>query len=150
MNLEGLGIARVNLGFFDRVRVTMRNPDLRPAWRVARKPIRKDLREHANRESGPGGSWAPASAATKHRQAQGRKRPRKMLGRLPGALKTAAQRTRFLITWRAPWASAQREGGIVGHGARLPARDWAYISDKATQKVADIIAVGLAFLIEAS
>lgn len=150
MNLEGLAIARVNLGFFDRARLALRNPDLRPAWRVARKPIRADLREHANKESGPGGSWAPPSAATKRRQAQGRKRPRKMLGRLPGALRTAAQRSKFLVTWRTAWAEAQRLGGVVGHGARLPGRDWAYISDKATQTVADIIAKGLAFLIEAS
>lgn len=150
MNLEGLAVTRVNLGVFDRIRVAVRNPDLRPAWKEARKPVRKDLRDHANKQAGPDGSWPGYAETTKKRQAEGRKKPRRLLGRLPGAVRSTMNRTRLLFTWRTKWAEAQRIGGTVGHGARLPARDWAFVSDKATQIVADIVAKGIAYLIEVS
>jgi phage gpG-like protein len=54
----------------------------------------------------------------------------------------------MVVRWLPDWANTQNQGGRVGHGAVLPARGFAYLSARAEQVVADIVAKGIAFLIE--
>lgn len=120
--------ARVNLGPLARVLVALRTPDLRPVWREARKPIRRDIADHRAKQEGPDGAWAPRAAATKLRSRSGR-RARRMLGRLPSANRTTTDPRRLVIRSMVAWSEAQRTGATVGHGARIPGRDWMYVSD---------------------
>lgn len=147
MNLDGLASASVNLGFFDRLRTTLANPDLRPAWTAARKPLRADLRAHAKDRQGPGGAWPARAASTRVRSASGR-RTRKVLGRLPGMVRTKLERSRMIFRWGTEWSDIHNSGGRAGHGARIPQREFAWLSDKALELTGAIIARGLAYLIE--
>jgi len=148
VNLRGLAVAEVHLGFLDRARAILRAPDLRPAWKLIRKPVRADLRQHARRQEGPEGSWSPMSSRTKGRARAGRKRPRKLLGRLPGALTTKLERKRMILRSQVAWSAVHQEGGRVGRGARVPARPFLWASDKVLELAGGIIARGIAFLIE--
>lgn len=147
MNLDGLVSATIDLGPFRRIQLALRNPDLREAWQAARKPLMDDQRDHSKRAEGPDGPWAPRSSATKTRTS-GRKRKRKPLGRLPLANKTTIERLRMTMVDPIKWSGSHQEGDTVGHGARLPARVFRWASDKATEKVATIIAKGIAYAIE--
>lgn len=149
MNLDGLVRAEVDLGFITRVRIALRSPDLRPAWRLARKPLLEDQREHAKKQEGPSGPWAPYASATKTRTS-GRKRRRRMLGRLSTANKTIIERKRMIMRSPIRWSGSHQDGDTVGHGARLPARPFRWASQKATETVAGILAKGIAYLIEVS
>ncbi len=140
MNLGGLAIARVDLGFFARKLALMRMPDLRPAWKESRKPLRADQREHAKKQEGPDGAWAPRSSATKVRAASGRKRKRKMLGRLPAALTTRADRRRVIIRSMVAWSNVHNEGGRAGNGASIPQRRFLWASDRVVEVVAGFVA----------
>lgn len=147
MNLDGLGRATFDLGFMDRIRNTLARPDLRPAWKEARPILRADLKEHAKKGEGPGGAWPARSSSTRIRSKSGR-RARRMLGRLPSSVRAKADRSRLVFRWRAPWSSVHQDGGTAGHGARIPARPFAWITDRALEATAKIVAKGLAYLIE--
>lgn len=147
MNLEGLAVARINLRAFDRMRIALRNPDLRPAWKEARPVLRKDQREHAKKQEGPEGSWAPRAASTKARAGRNG-RARRMMGRLPTANRQKDERSRKIMSSTVAWSAVQATGGRVGRGSRLPARVFLYVSDRALETVAGIITRGIAFMIE--
>jgi len=147
VNLEGLGQARVDLGFFQRARVQLAKPDLRPAWKESRKPLRADQRDHAKKQSGPDGAWAPRASSTKTRTS-GRKRQRKLLGRLPAALTSKYDRRKFTLRSLVKWSLAHWQGGRVGHGAVLPARVFLYASDSVLGTVSGIVARHVAKIFE--
>ncbi len=148
MSLEALVSARVNLGMLDRAWVALRNPDLRPAWKESRKPLRQDQRDHAKQQAGPGGAWAPRASSTKVRAASGRRRSRKLLGRLPTALTSRSDRKRVIIRSLVKWSISHWRGERVGHGARLPARVFLWVSDRATETVSGIVARHVAKMVE--
>ncbi len=132
--------ARVDLGPLDRVLNALRKPDLRPAWNEAKKPLRADIADHRNRQKGPDGSWAPRASSTRLRSAGKRRgRPRKILGKLPTALITKSDRRKIAMASRVPWSEVQRSGGTVGHGARIPARNFLYASENVLWVIAGII-----------
>jgi phage gpG-like protein len=146
VNLEGLAGARVELGFVERALIALRNPDLRPAWREAKKPLRADQREHAKRQQGEGGAWPGRSPLTQRKAGTGsgkNKRPRKLLGRLPGAISGKSTRSGVVLTSRAAWSGIHKSGGTAGYGARIPARDFLWVSARALELVSGIIAKGL-------
>lgn len=115
-----------------------RRPDLRPAWRLARAPLKEDIRDHRRTRTGPGGAWAARAASTKARAAYGG-RPRALLGRLPGANKPIVEKRRLVFRSLVAWSESQRSGDTVGHGSRLPARDWLYASVEALEVIAVIV-----------
>jgi phage gpG-like protein len=135
--------AKVNLGPLDRVLNTMRKPDLRPAWKEARKPLRADIREHRKQRTGPSGSWAPRASSTRIRAASGR-RARPILGKLPTALTTLSDRRRVAMRSRVAWSDVHQKGGTVGHGARIAARPFLWASDKVLGVIAGIVTKTLA------
>jgi hypothetical protein len=132
--------ARVNLGSIPSLLRSLANPDLRPAFREASKPLRADIRDHGKKQRSETGTWAPPAASTMARRAAGRrKRARKPLGKLPTALMTKASRRGLYMASRAAWSEIQRSGGRANHGAHIPARDWMWISDLALDAVGYII-----------
>jgi phage gpG-like protein len=139
--------AEVDLGFLDRAKASLRNVDLRPAWKEIRKPFRADLRQHARRQEGPDGTWTPMSSRTRGRARAGRKRPRKLLGRLPGALTTKIERRRLLVSSLVSWSGVHQDGGRVGRGAKVPARPFLWASDKVLELASKVIAKGVALMI---
>lgn len=136
---------KVKIGALDRLLNTMRRPDLRPAWKEARQPLRADIASHRNQQRGPDGSWPARSSSTKVRaQSKRVKRPRPLLGKLPTALQQISDRRRVVMRSRVPWAEVQRSGGTAGHGAKIPARDWLWASKTALDVIASIVTKHLA------
>lgn len=135
--------ARVDLRFVERVLNTLRRPDLRPAWKEARKPLREDIRDHARKRQGPSGSWSPRAAVTRERAGHNG-RARRELGRLASAQTTLSDRRRVAMRSRIAWSDVHRTGGAVGHGAKLPARDVWWASDKVLGTIAGIVSAFLA------
>lgn len=149
MNLSGLVTAEVDLGFLVRAQIALRNPDLRPAWKVAKPILLADQREHAKKQEGPSGPWPALASSTKARRAGGRRtRARRMLGRLATANKTIMERRRMIMRSPIRWSGAHAEGDTVGRGARLPARPMRWASGGATEKIAGVVARGIAYLLE--
>lgn len=135
--------ARVNLTFAERALIALRRPDLRPAWKEARKPLRADIREHRRKQEGPEGTWPARAAATKQRAGR-HGRPRRLLGRLPTALTTLSDRRRVAMRSRVAWSDVHRTGGVVGRGSRLPRRDFLWASGNVLDTIAGIVSRYLA------
>lgn len=117
---------------FDRLKRT----DGRKVFRTARKPMREDLREHSRSQSAPTRRWPPLAATTLVRRGRARTgRSRRLLGRIPGAHKLTSGVDFVRATWLRPWFRVHRRGGVVGHGSKIPARDFAWISSKLKKQV---------------
>lgn len=132
--------ARVDMGgvlrLFDRVK----RRDQRRVFRDARKPVRVDLRDHAKAQSDPKGRWPGLAASTLERRARGGRRSRrKLLGRLPGAYKLEHGPGFVRATAVVKWSPAHARGLRVGHGARLQARRWMWISRNLRRTVARML-----------
>lgn len=128
--------------------------NLRPVFTKARKALRKDIAEHADREEGPTGRWQRLSAWTVLKlQAragrQGTKRRSHKIGpvrppggrilrRLPKAFKITTGADFIRATSRVTWSGVHWEGGRAGRGAVIPKRDWMWVSDRMVQIVADL------------
>lgn len=141
--------AKLNLGFLEKALNTLRRPDLRPAWKEARIPLREDIKDHRARQAGPGGSWAPRSGASrtgaKRKPGSKRKpRQRKLLGKLPTALTTISDRRRVAMKSRVAWSDVHTTGGTVGHGAKIPPRPFLWASDKVLTTIAALVSKALA------
>ncbi len=101
------------------------------------KHIRRDLKAHQRTQSGPDGPWpklSPATVRKRRRAKRGKGGSRRPLGKLP-TLVTARIVDGEAIQVRprpqvAKLAAAHDQGAVVGHGARLPAREWFYVSDE--------------------
>ena len=103
---------------------------LAPAFKELKKPLRLDQRDHSKKREGPAGAWAPRAASTLERMRHGGKRARKPLGRLSGAVTYSATSNSVSGVSRAPWSGAHQDGARVGHGSRLPVREFLWISDE--------------------
>ena len=117
---------------FDRMRKT----DRRRVFAAARRPMREDIRDHAKTQSGPtGGKWPGRAASTQSRRGN----RRKLLGRLPAAYAITIGADFIRALWRVRWSGVVARGGRVGHGSRLPARDFAYASRKLRRTLRDML-----------
>lgn len=130
--------AKVDLTAVDRGfdAMTRAARDLGPAFKAAKAPVRKDQRDHAKTRQGPDGPWAPKGRLTLAREALARKRAggrrrmsRRILGRLPGAVKIEAGRNRIVARSKSRWSGVHQDGGTAGRGARIPARPFLWVSD---------------------
>lgn len=130
---------RPNISFADRALIALRDPDLRKAFNEARNTLRLDIRDHKKQRRGPDGTWAARASSTKERARSGRGRPRVVLGKLPLANTSKATRRSAIVTSRVAWSKVQSAGGRVGRGARVPARDWAWISRLALDAIGYVI-----------
>lgn len=139
-----------------------RAKQLRPAFRELRKPMRLDQRDHAKAQQGPDGAWAPRSPLTEaRRKARNRGRrttaamrtvmvgrfprrptPKKILGRLPGAVEVVAGGLFVRASSRAyPMGGANNRGARVGRRRRvlLRARTFLWLSDDLKKKAAEVL-----------
>lgn len=118
--------------------------DLKPAFKQLKKPLRLDQRDHAKQKRGPESAWAPRAESTIARALRGRHGSKKLLGRLPTAVSYIATALSVRGVSRAPWSAAHAKGERVGHGAKLPPREFLWISDAmlttATSTLADALA----------
>jgi phage gpG-like protein len=87
---------------------------------------REDQREHAQRQEGPTGRWAPRDPDANARRPR---RRRRVLGRLPGAIRVRVHPDAVEVASRVAWSAAHQEGDTVGHGARLPERPFLWWSE---------------------
>lgn len=119
--------------------------DLRPVWRELRRPMRAEQSKHFSAQRGPDGPWAPLAASTrakrlsaiapsKRRTKKGRLRKpvQRRIGRILSRklIKGARLRVRrrlLMIAQGKRWAAPHQHGATVGHGARLPAREYLWI-----------------------
>lgn len=130
--------AKVNLGLLDKALNSLRKPDLRPAWKEARQPLRRDIADHRKQQAGPDGTWPARAASTKERARYGG-RPRKILGRMPTALQTLSDRRRVAMKSRVAWSAVHQEGGTAGRGSKIPARPFLWASELVLDAVAQIV-----------
>ncbi len=127
----------------------LRRIDLRKTFRELGKPTRIDQRQHHVAERGPAHRWPALAASTIARNrypraTKGRKRAggrwrkklpsisavmgRKLLRRLPAALISRASSHSLIVFSRVRWSGVHQEGGRAGHGARIPQRQFLWIS----------------------
>jgi hypothetical protein len=99
--------------------------NLAPAFRQLRAPLQRDQREHARRQEGPDGKWAPRAARTLAALAADRRAGRpgrqRVLRKLPAAVAFAAGRTMVAAVSRVRWSAIHQEGGTDPRGHRLAA-----------------------------
>lgn len=109
------------------------------AMKELKAPMKLDQKEHAKAKSGPDGAWPARAASTLASYAAHHRKPGKLLGRLPIAVSYRATLTSVIGESRVGWSQAHADGAIVGHGAKLPAREFLYISDKLMITAEEII-----------
>lgn len=104
--------------------------------RLAR-PLHKDQIDHARKQTGPDGKWAPRKFNTrmvtkgrwKGRQKRPTKRARKILGRLPSTYRVLRLRRSIVVYSMLDWAGVHQDGNVrVHNGARIPRREFLYAS----------------------
>lgn len=96
--------------------------------RDLKKPLRADQRDHARQQEGPDGKWPK-------RKLGGRRR---VLGKLPAAIKVTARGSMVSAVSRASWSGAHQDGAVVGRGARLPARPFLWLSNELLELAHDV------------
>ncbi|MCA9678831.1 MAG: phage virion morphogenesis protein [Myxococcales bacterium] len=117
---------------------------LAPAFREMKKPLRADQRAHAKGKEGPDGAWPPRAARTiealraarRSKRIRGR---RKLLGKLPGAIKVYADARKVVARSHVAWSGIHQDGGVAGRGARIPARPFLWLSDEMVATAAAIL-----------
>jgi phage gpG-like protein len=136
-------IATVDIADVERGLAAMehRSRTLGPVFTGLKKPLRDDQREHKKAKSGPESPWAPRAESTKHGGT--RKLARSLLGRLPSAVKYSSTPLSVVAESRVGWSEAHQEGATVGHGARLPARPFLWLSDKLLDIAAEALVAAL-------
>lgn len=131
--------ATVDLRSFRRWFTGIARLDTRKVFNDLRGPTRFDQRHHWNKEESPDQHWpglAPSTlerrTRTRGRDKRGRYRnwPTKLMGRFPTALQLKPSAKQLLVLSRVrKFSWVHQHGGTVGHGARLPRRQFLWVSD---------------------
>jgi phage gpG-like protein len=102
--------------------------------RELKKPLRVDQREHAKKSEGPEGRWP--KRATKSRK--------RLLGRLPGTVKVTSSGNSVSAVSGVKWSAVHQEGGTAGHGVKIPARPFLWISATLYSKAVELLGEAVA------
>jgi hypothetical protein len=112
--------------------------DVKKVFEDCRGIGRFDQRHHWRHDEAPDGHWPGLAASTLDRRSRPRGRdktgrsrswPSKLLGRFPTALVSVATRQELVIKSRiARFSKIHQEGGVAGHGARIPRRQYLWWS----------------------
>lgn len=117
-----------------------RGTDLRKPFRVIRKEMRLDTRDHAKKKEGPEGKWPARAPSTRAKVRKGSGRARRLMGRLPSAVEYFAEKRRVVGRSKARrWAHIHMTGGTVANGAKIPPRPFLWISDKLIDTAATVL-----------
>lgn len=107
----------------------MRRMDLRRVFRGLRRPMHLDQRDHRDKQRGPGSTWKALAPSTLARYArEGKRRNRRILAKLPNSRTTILTADSLKMRSRVRWSMAHQAGAVVGHGSRLPQRQYMWIS----------------------
>jgi len=124
--------------------------DLTAVWREVTPLVRRDQSEHARLQEGTEGRWPKLAASTvaqrRAAKARGRKsRPvRNALGKLPRSVVVRYNRQVLKIESKVPWSGVHQDGGSVGRGATVPAREHVYFSAQALDRIVERLAQHIA------
>jgi len=98
-----------------------------------------DQRHHWRKDEAPWGHWPGLAASTLERRTRRRGRdkkgrnrswPKKLLGRFPTAVKSIASAKSLIVESRVKrFSMIHQQGGRAGHGARIPSRQYMWISE---------------------
>lgn len=112
--------------------------DTRAVFKRIQPSAIHDQQQHDRATAGPDGGWPGLAASTLERRTRPRGKsktgknrswPTKLLGRLPKSLQPITSRQHLVIRSRVKEFSLAHQGGArVGHGARLPRRQFLWIS----------------------
>jgi phage gpG-like protein len=132
--------------------------NLRPVFGEIRPAVTKDLGEHFARGQSPDGAWPRPARSTWERLKQNRrntyKRGRRkgrlnarglrffmnQLGRLKGFYRFKVSAVSMLVRTPLFWAGVHQHGGTVGHGARVPKREYMWASPRLKAAFAALVA----------
>lgn len=138
MPIRGLNV-EVNIktiyGAFDQIK----RLDIRKVFRDLRGPVRFDQRHHWRKQEAPNRHWPGLATSTLERRKRprgidrkrGRRQswPKELLGRFPTALLMIANARELIARSRVKrFSMIHQEGGIAGHGANIPSRQYLWIS----------------------
>ena len=105
--------------------------DLREPLRRLRRDMVADQIDHQRKRQGPNGAWKALASSTRERRSRGRKRgARALLGALPVSGNISVSKNALTFRSRVPWSMAHLAGGLTGHGARMPRREYWWVSKK--------------------
>ncbi len=99
------------------------------AARALKKPMRDDQRDHARQAEGSDGTWPARKRLVGRGKKVLRRNRRKLLGKLPRATIVYARGGVVTAMSRAKFSLAHQDGARVGRGAKLPKREFLWISD---------------------
>lgn len=130
--------ATVHYGTVKLMFANIRNVDMKKTFSDLRGPARFDQRHHWRTEESPEGRWPGLAQATRERRRfrrgrdkNGRKRnwARKLMGRFPNALQSIVSARSLIVRSRVKkFSQIHQKGGRIGNGARLPSRQYLWIS----------------------
>lgn len=122
-----------------------RGHSLGPAFERLKKPLRDDQQNHARGQEGPESKWPARKSTRVGKTKRGkRKKVRKLLGRLPKAVKYAVSVDSVAAISRVDWSAIHQEGGTAGRGARIPARPFLWLSNELLRVADETIAEHIA------
>jgi len=135
---------------FERVRKI----DVKRIFKELVGPARFDQRHHWRKDEAPDGHWPGLAPSTLERRTRKRGRgkdgrnrswPKKLLGRFPTSLQAIPSQNSLIMRSRiAKFSLIHNEGGTAGHGARIPRRQYLWISDWLKGQVVKYFEKGLA------
>lgn len=105
----------------------------RPFFEALKAPLRQDQREHRRAQEGPKGTWPKRARTTSGKRGspshnKKRRQRRRLLGKLPTAVRYRSDADEVSATSRVPWSGVHQDGGRVGRGAEVPARPFLWLS----------------------
>lgn len=142
MNLE----ATVSIRDVERAldRVGRFGKDLTGIHKALRPTLMRDQKRHRQQQTGPDGQWRPLSPFTIERnkaraRAKGKRRSRKVLGKLPTAFKVFVDSKSLRLESRVSWSLAHQEGTTsAGRAPEIPKREFFWLS---TEAMRDFVAL---------
>jgi hypothetical protein len=136
--------ATVNIGSIKDMLGRIARIDTRKVFNELKGPMRFDERHHWRKSEAPDGKWPPLAPSTQERRTRPRGRdkngknrswPTRLLGRFPTALQILASKKSLIARSRIKrFDYIHQAGGIAGHGAKIPRRQYLWISDFLTKE----------------
>lgn len=130
--------AVVYLGSVQNLFARLSKVDIRKTFRDLKGPAVFDQRHHWRKDEAPWGHWPGLAASTLERRTRKRGRdkkgrnrswPTKLLGRFPTAVKSTASARSLVVESRVKrFSMIHQRGGTAGHGAKIPSRQYLWIS----------------------
>lgn len=134
---------RGSLGMLKRIAAL----DIRQTFKRLVPSAQYDQERHDRALEGPDGKWPALAASTLERRSRPRGRdrkgknrswPTKLLGRMPKAIRSVpTNRSLTVLSRIARFSMVHQAGGRAGHGARIPRRQYLWISPWLLRRAAE-------------